>query len=141
MPTSNTNIKGPIAVTGDNDEMIGIDCRTADIKYTMLAALINWRINAFGKNVISEYLVVLIELYGREGLFYLPKATVRWSVSCLVNNSPIYLLSLYYRIKTTFVFLFIYLQLKLTFVFFIIFSYIQFHSQVDCLMNQQKSSY
>jgi hypothetical protein len=39
-----------------------IDCRTADIKYTMLAALVNCKINAFGKNVIREYLVVLMEL-------------------------------------------------------------------------------
>ena len=42
--------------------MIGIDCSTAEIKYTILAALVNCKMRAFGKNVIREYLVVLMEL-------------------------------------------------------------------------------
>lgn len=52
--------------------MIGIDWRTAEIKYTMLAALVNCKIRALGKNVIILYFVVLISFNGRSGLFYLP---------------------------------------------------------------------
>ena len=32
IPTNSTNINGPIAVIGESDDMIGIDCKTADIR-------------------------------------------------------------------------------------------------------------
>ncbi len=96
-----------MAVIGDNEEIMVIDCRTADTKYTILAALVNWRINAFGKYVSKLYFVVLISLNGRSGLFYLPKKTLRWPVHTFVNKSPIYLLSLYYQYKNDIRLLFI----------------------------------
>jgi hypothetical protein len=47
-----------MAVIGDKDEITAIFCRTADNKYTKLAALVNCKISALGKNVINEYFVV-----------------------------------------------------------------------------------
>ena len=58
---------------GDKDDIIDIDCKIAEIKYTKFEALVNWRINDLGRNDNKLYLVVVILLYGLFGLFFLPK--------------------------------------------------------------------
>lgn len=78
----------------------------------MFAALVNWRMRAFGKKVIRLYLVVLMLLWGLYGLFYLPNDTLICPVHTLVNNSPIYLLSMYNQYKND-IRLFTNLQLNL----------------------------
>ncbi len=79
-----------MAVIGDKDEITAIFCRTADNKYTKLAALVNCKISALGKNVINEYFVVEMWLDGRLGLLCRPNPILKCLSSYFVKNNPIF---------------------------------------------------
>jgi hypothetical protein len=54
----NTNIRGSIALSGDNGEIKGIDWSIAHVKKYIFAYLRNCNISENGRNVIRLYLVV-----------------------------------------------------------------------------------